>query len=146
MVARFKPEDSNARDLSNISTIETNPLSKRQYQVYCGCGFTLDPTDCDAAVNMFTAWISKGIDVGPNVGIYAFSNSVIAFFCNSQNFGITSPPVSIFTSNLNTIKQSCGRYIAGSMGGPGDYSEGYMRYYDGLDFCGNALTSPVNKC
>jgi len=128
------------------------------YSVYCGCGFTLDPGDCNAAV----ADLSNQLINGPNGGCvsiprdysyYSIRGSVVAFVCN-----LSGVPFDIcgmgYGNSLKDVTAHCGEYIAGTEEVSvyqvgievGASYNGYMRYSNGLDFCANAATSPAGSC
>jgi hypothetical protein len=145
LVAPLEPKDINARDLSDILPVSTNPLSKRGQRIYCGCGFNMNENDCNIAVNNLENQFGGNGIVGPYLSWYAIAGSVVAFFCNYSGdyYEISS---SVYADILAAITDACGQYIAGSYGSPSTDGVGYMRYYDGLNFCANALTSSSSSC
>lgn len=126
---------------------EKNPLlSKRRDNIYCGCGFTLDPGDCDAVVADLKAQFGSGYTfIQPRMSYYSImGRSVVAFVCNYSGSAYLGVTAQSYGEWLVVITAECGRYIAGSEGTPGSSSQGYMR--SGSDFCANALTSPAHHC
>jgi hypothetical protein len=83
---------------------------------------------------------------------------VVAFACNDdfgQNPGRPNAGIdtNYITEGYSFITQKCGSYIAGTMiyldlAPTTDNSPflGYMRYSDGLDFCGAGEGSPASSC
>jgi hypothetical protein len=121
-------------------------LSKRDDRVFCGCGFNMNKGDCDAAVANLKDQFGSGNTVPADLSWYAISGSVVAFMCNYGGEGPQWMSSAGFAGALEFITQECGEYIAGSIGDTGIYSNGYMRYSDGLNFCANALASPASSC
>ncbi|KLU84493.1 hypothetical protein MAPG_03534 [Magnaporthiopsis poae ATCC 64411] len=116
------------------------------YDIYCGCGFTLDPGDCDAVVANLKAQFGSGYTfIQPRMSYYSImGRSVVAFVCNYSGSAYLGVSAQTYGEWLIVITAECGRYIAGSEGTPGSSSQGYMR--SGSDFCANALTSPAHHC
>lgn len=118
---------------------------------YCGCGFTVDHGDCDAAVANLKAQVGNGVYVQPQLSYYAIRGSVVAFICNYSD---SQSPVTVglITTAAGHITNRCGEYIAGtyaSLIAPHDlagYNIGYMRYSSGLNFCEDATGSTSNCC
>ena len=139
-----------------------DPLDKRQadYNIYCGCGYNLDHGDCDAAVSDLSNQFG-GYDGSPCVWIqadmsyYSIRGSVVAFGCNPGYLGgIVQVCGQDYGDDLKVITSQCGAYVAGTFSpvleGISERKTyidlGYMQYYAGLDFCGNAESSPVSSC
>ncbi|KAL8415121.1 hypothetical protein RB594_006090 [Gaeumannomyces avenae] len=123
-----------------------NPLlSKRRDNIYCGCGFTLNPGDCDAVVDNLKSQLGGFTWISPRMSYYSIlGRSVVAFVCNLSDQYTLGVTASTYADWLGVITDECGRYIAGSEGTPGSSAQGYMRVTG--DFCGNALTSPAHNC
>ncbi|KID95092.1 hypothetical protein MAJ_08929, partial [Metarhizium majus ARSEF 297] len=116
-------------------------------RIWCGCGFNMDPGNCDAAVESLVA--QMGSIVNPGMSYYSIHDNVVAFACNrSPNRGwflIGNQ----YRDALARITASCGRYIAGATqsGDDGqDLISGYARWREGDDFCRGSTSSPVNRC
>ncbi|KAL8388808.1 hypothetical protein RB595_008946 [Gaeumannomyces hyphopodioides] len=124
-----------------------NPLlSKRRDNIYCGCGFTLNPGDCDAVVDNLKSQFGSGYAwIQPRMSYYSImGRSVVAFVCNLSSRSTLGVTAQTYGEWLGVITGECGRYIAGSEGTPGSSAQGYMRV--GSDFCANALGSSSHHC
>ncbi|KAF2124887.1 hypothetical protein P153DRAFT_435093 [Dothidotthia symphoricarpi CBS 119687] len=127
---------------------EASPLERRQNgRMWCGCGFTLNHGDCDAAVADLKSQFRPSL-INGGKSFYSIRGSVVAFACNrSQTDWLLLPQT--FTDAASAITGSCGWYIAGTTE-RGDANNalilGYMRYQNGLDFCGASTSSPANRC
>ncbi|EJT72318.1 hypothetical protein GGTG_09184 [Gaeumannomyces tritici R3-111a-1] len=123
-----------------------NPLlSKRRDNIYCGCGFTLNPGDCDAVVDNLKAQLGGHTWISPRMSYYSIMDrSVVAFVCNLSGRSTLGISANAYADWLGVITDECGRYIAGSEGTPGSSALGYMRVTG--DFCGDALSSPSHHC
>lgn len=121
-------------------------LAKRG-QAWCGCGFGMDHGSCDAANNALSKHLNNGPIINGGVGFYAVVGSSVAFLCNRDSF-----PAQVFSGSVvigaRQVTAACGYYIAGTWRVDGfkamDY--GYMNWYNGLNFCGNAENSPQHHC
>ena len=139
-------------------------LEKRQlgatYDVYCGCGYGLDHGDCDAAVSDLSNQFG-GYDGYPcatileGMSYYSIRGSVVAFGCNTGTAGDIGICGNEYGEVLQVVTVQCGAYTAGTFAYLTSYNVplpepyinlGYMQYYAGLDFCGNADLSPVSYC
>jgi hypothetical protein len=118
--------------------------------IWCGCGFTMDHGNCDAAVEELKK--SMGVS-GAYVTVpswFSKKNNVVAFVCNyksDQNYFYINSQY--FHDSLATVTDSCGWYVAGSEGYQARTdiaSIGYMQFKEGVDFCANALGSPNHNC
>jgi hypothetical protein len=124
-------------------------ISERQTpgEIRCGCGFTLDPGDCDAAVANLEGQLPTHGDTDIHETYYAIAGSVVAFVCIDYNDlrGVTGTE---FGFELVLITNACGRYIAGTYNYEenGSSQNGYMRYTPGLDFCAASDTSSAHHC
>jgi hypothetical protein len=124
-------------------------------EVWCGCTHTLNPSNCDAAVQDLKNQVGSqpGGSIHPKLGNawYSIRGSVVAFQC----------PYSGWTSTLNVpdisnylaiITATCGRYISGTVIGIDPNREvsnsgvGYMQAYPGLDFCSAQFNSGSHCC
>lgn len=116
-------------------------------ETFCGCGFDLVPSDCDAAVADIENQLGNGVYI--NVpSYYSIRGAVVAFVCvSSRNFEISG---SDYSSYVSAVTDACGRYVAGTylaIGDGADHADiGYMQYYSGLDFCANAEGSSWHSC
>lgn len=70
----------------------------------------------------------------------------MAFVCNNDGNAYMKAWDDIIAQAYAQVTKGCGSYIAGSTGGPFAFSFGYMKYSQGLDFCGNALSSGADHC
>jgi hypothetical protein len=157
------------QEVLDVEGLSFSPLSKRQRPVdnfSCGCGYTLNPGDCDAAVADLTNQLNHG--GGPNnCGViprerawYSIRGSVVAFACVGL---LADEPIVIcgkdLADSLSAVTGRCGRYMAGTMmrtmyspnleigiAPSGAAALGYMRYSDGLDFCKHAEDDRATKC
>ena len=149
-----------------LPTANPSPLAPRKiclgwpepYDIYCGCGFELDPHNCDAAVADLKNQVGTS-GIIPTVGhaYYSIRGNVVSFICAFSNnpppegYKVTSQ---FITDALESVTSSCGRYIAGTnMPLWGDtydpqrgYDLGYMQYTAGLDFCSHARDDSSNCC
>ena len=118
---------------------------------YCGCGFTVDHGDCDAAVANLKNQVANGATVQPQMSYYAIRGSVVAFICSYSSSPVPVT-VGLITTAAGHITDRCGLYIAGtyeSLIAPNDlagYNIGYMQYYSGLNFCSAAVGSTSTCC
>lgn len=136
-------------------SIIENPLEKRsEVGIWCGCGIELNHGDCDAAVNALSDELATNPGTDPFLSHYLIRGSVVAFLCAD-----CCGPVSIqvqpweLHDALARVTQDCGWYIAGTYRMFKSYEQtldwaslGYMRYFEGLDFCGAALGSSQHSC
>jgi hypothetical protein len=117
-------------------------------QIWCGCGFDLNPGNCDAAVDDLKGQFGSYGVVNSGLSYYAIRSDVVAFVCNRSPSSFATAGETI-ARILASITDNCGRYIAGSKDmGVFDATPviaGYMRY-NGQDFCSDSTTSPVDRC
>ncbi|KAH7371950.1 hypothetical protein BKA66DRAFT_572518 [Pyrenochaeta sp. MPI-SDFR-AT-0127] len=131
----------------NESDLSSDALQRRgRDQVWCGCGFNMNPGNCDAAVADLKNQLSNLIPSG--TAFYSIRGDVVAFACNrgSSNWIMNG---NAYGEQLVHITNLCGRYIAGSRQAGEDNRAlivGYMRYSNGADFCGASTSSPANHC
>ncbi|KAL8364553.1 hypothetical protein RB595_003709 [Gaeumannomyces hyphopodioides] len=154
MLVDTPPEDAEVHSLSGPAPAPAvtpryasgNPLlSKRRDNIYCGCGFTLNPGDCDAVVDNLKAQLGDHTWISPRMSYYSImGRSVTAFVCNLSGTSTLGIRASVYAEILGVITGECGRYIAGSEGTPGSAAFGYMR--SGSDFCRDALSSSAHHC
>ncbi|KAH8812871.1 hypothetical protein F5884DRAFT_317843 [Xylogone sp. PMI_703] len=126
------------------------------FTTWCGCGFTLNHGDCDAAVADLKTQPEKYGSIGPYLSHYSIRGSVVAFACNIRGGlnGIGSVDYSdwMVTRVLQVVTDKCGWYIAGTgiyedLFLDDEYPEiGYMRYSNGLDFCVAADSASAGSC
>ncbi|KAH7010742.1 hypothetical protein B0J12DRAFT_751346 [Macrophomina phaseolina] len=122
-------------------------LQKRIWTVWCGCGFSLNHGDCDAAVADMKRQVDGGVHIQPHQAYYSIRGSVVFFSCNTGD-GQVFMDVPSVTFIAGEITKACGYYIAGTFARQGYPPEasGYMRYSAGLDFCRAAKASPAHSC
>ncbi|KAK5995405.1 hypothetical protein PT974_03809 [Cladobotryum mycophilum] len=153
------------RSLSDRSTIGKRLLDSSDYGFdkgilysWCGCGYTLNHGDTDAVVRDLKNQVGNGVDISWLIAYYSIRGRVVAFACNDV-FGQHDYSVSAgvdaeyLVLSYGATNRLCGWYMAGTsfvgFWAPIDDnrpSVGYMRYSPDLDFCGNALTSPAERC
>jgi hypothetical protein len=116
-------------------------LDRRDYgEIWCGCGYFMTPSNCDAAVEDMKHQLDTQGAIGAHLSFYSIRNDVVAFACNraDRSFEMSGQR---FAIGLEGITDWCGRYVAGSAD-IGDYNlpviSGYMQYRSGLDFCGDS--------
>lgn len=129
-----------------ISVREARPLVARAVQTYCGCGIGVNNGDTDAANADLARQLGRGSNIGAHLAYYSKRGGVVAFACNLSG-GTKLFAGDAIGQNNAQITASCGRYIAGSRGEPGNWATGYMRT-SGNDatFCGTALSSSAHSC
>ena len=132
---------------SHVDTSLNPKLSKRLWSLWCGCGYTLDRGNCDNAVAAFKGQVAGGKNIPAQTAWYSVRGNVIFFSCNA-GWGTVWHDVDAITFIAGEITGACGQYIAGTFQRQGYAEEatGYMRYSAGLDFCGNAKSSPAHSC
>ncbi|KAK9357576.1 hypothetical protein V1504DRAFT_464073 [Lipomyces starkeyi] len=146
-VPNLKHSAAPAPTTSNIPA--TLQARQQSATMFCGCGFTLTPSNCDAAVSNIEAQLSQANGIIPaDSTFYYIFGDVVAFACNrGVTIGIAD---GTYADMLVQITNACGWYMAGTyqtIDGYGmDILYGYMRYWDGLDFCANADSSPAHSC
>jgi hypothetical protein len=129
-----------------ISVREPSPLVARAVQTYCGCGIRLNTGDTDAANADLANKLQRGTNIGAHYSIYSIRGSAAAFACNLSG-GTKLFSGDIIGQNNAKITGSCGKYIAGSYGEPGNYATGYLRSSEnGGNFCGAALGASAHSC
>ncbi|KAK7189266.1 hypothetical protein DPSP01_003390 [Paraphaeosphaeria sporulosa] len=133
-------------DAPEISVREASPLVARAVQSYCGCGIGLNAGDTDAANADLVSQLGRGSNIGAHLAYYSKRGGVVAFACNLSG-GTKLFAGDAIGQNNAQITASCGRYIAGSRGEPGNWATGYMRTSEnGGNFCGAALSSGAHNC
>jgi len=155
---------STATDLINYTNFAWCPphFTCPVVAFHCGCGFNMDPLNCDRAVVKLKDQLRGFFDADghaiPDEGIKPHSaawqtyGDVVAFICNLSDETVRMQPDSFYGKLLGDITTHCGRYIAGTWSVRGAPEQappldvGYMRYTPGLDFCKEAATSPVGSC
>jgi hypothetical protein len=129
-----------------VSVREASPLVARAVSTYCGCGIGLNTGDTDAANANLAHQLGRGSDIGAHLSFYSIRGGVVAFACNLSG-GTKLFAGDAIGQNNAQITASCGRYIAGSRGEPGNWATGYMRKGEnGGNFCGAALSSSAHNC
>ncbi|KAH8689348.1 hypothetical protein BGW36DRAFT_433354 [Talaromyces proteolyticus] len=137
---------SAAQDISD--NVETRSNEVEYVESFCGCGFDLVHSDCDAAVASLEAQLGTGVLI-TELSYYAIKGAVVAFVCNrGYGFEINSDD---YARGIGGVTSVCGRYVAGSLEGysfdDGGYADvGYMQYYAGLNFCEHAEGSGSSSC
>jgi hypothetical protein len=139
--------------IANVTSgtpFENDHALNRRYQneIWCGCGYYMDPGNCDAAVTNIRNQLNQGNPVPAGHSFYAIQNNVVAFACNYGSVDFTTNGDS-FGHSLESITNACGRYVAGSKdtGFNGDsFIVGYMQYSNGIDFCHDSTNSPQSSC
>lgn len=137
---------------ADVSSVVAGPLAKRDTwgQVYCGCGYGLDPGDTDAAVADLKGQLAGGPNgasvIAPGMSWYSIRGNTVAFVCNGDHNAKLKAWPDIVGQGLADVTAACGLYVSGSTGANYDFSIGYMQNNGGVDFCGNALTSPAGSC
>ncbi|CAO2651778.1 Nn.00g000610.m01.CDS01 [Neocucurbitaria sp. VM-36] len=128
---------------------EVSAFEKRQNdRIWCGCGFNMNPGNCDAAVADLKKQMKPSL-VKPKMSFYSIRGDVVAFACNrspNRNWLLVE---SNYANALARITGACGRYIAGSteFGDPNQaLIVGYQRYTNGDRFCDSATSSPSYHC
>ncbi|KAH8689829.1 hypothetical protein BGW36DRAFT_364573 [Talaromyces proteolyticus] len=145
-------------------------ISKRYYEssqygfgdgildIYCGCGFNLDPGNCDAAVADLKNQVGSDAQIPMNMAWYSIRGNVVAFACTRpesiDNYNKPSDSdANYLTISYEDITHFCGWYVAGTaMYVPfwaTEYNQPYveyMQYYDGLDFCYQSTGSSEDHC
>ncbi|KAL6808686.1 hypothetical protein J3E69DRAFT_378303 [Trichoderma sp. SZMC 28015] len=132
----------------DLASVAPRALEPRDQGIYCGCGFNLDPSNCDAAVADLKTQL-PGAHIYEGTSYYSIRGNVVAFVCVPY----TDPGVwtdispDQYGQALATITAHCGRYIAGAMftGYSIEYV-GYAQWYDGYDFCKHATDSSSTHC
>ena len=140
LLTRSKPEDSNAHDLSNISPVSTNLLSERDdyrwHHPSCICGEEMNPEDSENALYNIKRQLGSVAIVQPLMNIYSVSGTVVAFYCNYYEGVALQASDYAWVDSLDAVKQTCGKHVAGTYGAKDHFSNGYMTYHEGLNFCG----------
>ncbi|KAF2731052.1 hypothetical protein EJ04DRAFT_443787 [Polyplosphaeria fusca] len=144
-----------ARDaLSSPNPDTFEIVARAPNQIWCGCGFNMNPKNCDDAVSdvrrqLFDVAGPGGVGIIPvGQSFYAIKTNVVAFACNRGGRRYDISP-SQFSGILGRITDRCGRYISGAFQlGEEEYEliVGYQRWSQGTDFCRGATTSPANHC
>ncbi|KAL6812859.1 hypothetical protein GGI42DRAFT_349017 [Trichoderma sp. SZMC 28013] len=133
------------RDQAHVAPRAIEP---RDQGIYCGCGFNLDPGNCDAAVADLKTQL-PGAHIYEGTSYYSIRGNVVAFVCVPYvDPGVwTDISPDQYGQALATITAKCGRYIAGAMftGYSIEYV-GYAQWYDGYDFCKHATDSSSTHC
>jgi hypothetical protein len=128
-----------------------NIASRWAGQIWCGCGFTMDHGNCDAAVDDLKNQLNNGV-IPAHMSYFAIKRSpgknVVAFACSRNDLGLELDG-DTYGQALERITSACGLYIAGAydifpFGQP--LIVGYARYQEGDDFCGGSTSSPANHC
>lgn len=116
-------------------------------EIFCGCGYNLDPPSCDAAVADLRSQLGSYSTIYQ--AYYSIRGPVVAFVCN-LNPGFFVTDSDDYGGYIAVVTQQCGRYVAGTYFAfdEGEYGAdvGYMQYFAGLDFCGAAEGSSQNSC
>ncbi|KAH8896320.1 hypothetical protein GQ53DRAFT_819435 [Thozetella sp. PMI_491] len=117
---------------ANVTRDPSTLLATRQSTqttVWCGCGFTLDPTDTNNAVTGFSN--TPEFELNPGDAFSLTVGSVVAFACN---FGSSTQILTGFaykTGVQGPISQACGGFIAGTQSVPPFFNSnvffGYVR-------------------
>jgi len=132
---------------TTTSSGEKHQLAKRDDMgTYCGCDNDLSHDDTDAAVADLKAQLGDGSYIDPSLATYSVRGSVVAFVCNNDGNAPLKAWADIVTQAALQVTNACGWYVAGTAGANFEFSIGYMQNSNGLDFCANALSSPVGSC
>ena len=114
-------------------------------EVFCGCQYNLNPSDCDAAVSALKNQVPNPTTITSSY--YSISGSVVVFACNiTPQYVLDGPEI---TRALQGVTDICGLYIAGTYRlpvGQNSADIGYMIYTSGLDFCAHAEASAAHSC
>ncbi|KAH6658867.1 hypothetical protein BKA67DRAFT_652150 [Truncatella angustata] len=142
------PINQSPEPVVSINFTPASPLlSKRDPVIYCGCGYGMDHSYCDAAVADLKTQVGSGVHIAPATSYYSIRGSVVAFACEYTGVGTMFISGSDITYMAADITSACGLYIAGSYKyGGTNAAFGYMRYTSGLNFCANALSSSAHSC
>ncbi|KFZ17813.1 hypothetical protein V501_01556 [Pseudogymnoascus sp. VKM F-4519 (FW-2642)] len=145
-------------DSTNIQSIQPDDVTtvnklgdlerRGNGRIWCGCGFNMDPGNCDAAVESLVAQMGPSI-VNPGLSYYSIHDNVVAFACNRNPSTGWLLIGDQYRDALARITGSCGRYIAGATQFGDDGKElisGYARWREGDDFCASSTSSPANRC
>ena len=154
--AIHEPVDLNNGDAAPINDSatprsETRALERRDGSTRCGCGFNLNHEDTDKAVDYIRGWAGNLAWLYPNQGYYGISGGTVAFVCNKDQQYLISTSSSDIGRDLGDVTRECGWYVAGTKGSVDvnsnwNFATGYMTWFDGRDFCGDAFGSPVDHC
>ncbi|KAH8881821.1 hypothetical protein GQ53DRAFT_886778 [Thozetella sp. PMI_491] len=141
---------------------ENTPFGVGVITTSCGCGYNLVHGDCDAAVQDLKNQVGGGTVIGWTAAYYSIRGAVVAFACNDDSYEADTDPndsdsglasADQLTAAYSYITGQCGWYVAGSLVYydlfPTNYlfpQLGYMQYYDGVDFCGDAFNDPLTHC
>ena len=145
---------------SSLPVVSNAPRSKRQepqvkrnVETWCGCGIQMNVGDTNVANQRLASQAQSGsrIPIMPGTSVYSIQNTAVAFACS------IGPKYAFIDANVVSdyawqITQACGWWVAGTARqntyNPGaqvlDY--GYMNYWSGLNFCGNAEESQAHSC
>ncbi|KAJ2973234.1 hypothetical protein NQ176_g6726 [Zarea fungicola] len=128
---------------------ESGDLERRYHgEIWCGCGFNMNPGNCDRAVEMLVAQMGPSF-VDPNKSYYSSWGDVVAFACNRNPNESWLLVGSTYRDEIAAITGACGRYIAGAKQWGDDGKaliQGYARWAPGDNFCGGSTSSPANHC
>ncbi|KAF1847773.1 uncharacterized protein K460DRAFT_414455 [Cucurbitaria berberidis CBS 394.84] len=138
------------RDPTGVTPFnKVGALERRQNdRIWCGCGFNMNPGNCDAAVADLKNQMKPSF-VNAGQSFYSIRGDVVAFACNRSPNRSWLLVASNYANALGRISGSCGRYIAGAteFGDPGQaLIVGYQRYARGDNFCAASTSSPANHC
>jgi hypothetical protein len=156
--------DHKAEELSLItwanSTLNVNSTSEGVAwdEMYCGCGFNMNIGNTNEAVLRLKMelqlWWDADVYIPAHNRIFSIVKDVVAFYCNGDK-DVRVHPDELHLATQK-ITEACGSYIAGTQRSvfftvfpwprKDHWDLGYMRYRPGLDFCHDAVTSPVNHC
>jgi hypothetical protein len=140
-----------------LSTLNTRQIDGNPDTItYCGCGYNMDHGNCDwVAANMLAQLQDADGFIPQGISFYAIYYDVVAFLCNGSTSNVTIDPIQ-FPLYLQQITGACGWYVAGTVLETAEYglygydtlvlNYGYMIYFDGLNFCAAADTSPAHSC
>lgn len=122
------------------------PVLATKRTVYCGCGKKLNHADTDAAIANLKQQVTGFHLTRGHKPWSAINGSVVAFWCNYDLNSMLQVWKGTTEKAIGAINDACGTYIAGSVGGQNEYSFGYMKHEDGLDYCAKALSSSKDRC
>ncbi|KAH8809403.1 hypothetical protein F5884DRAFT_858903 [Xylogone sp. PMI_703] len=158
--------------LSTSKPIEENPLTSRDdcsgmadaqggcYAIWCGCGFTLDHGQCDAATAALRAQTGDNVKIPWGQAYYSISGNTVVGACNYPtpvNTGFPAEganfPTYYLDESLGYIDKHCGRYVAGTAFFYEVFDPQtlwpqilHQRYAAGDDFCVTDQLSSVENC
>lgn len=107
----------------------------------------MNAADTNVANGVMTNWADSSPELGDDESVYCIQNTAVAFLCNyaAQTVAV---PSGMVPPSCSQISYNCGNFIAGTaeLQGFDHLDYGYMNYYSGLSFCGNAQNSPQSYC